>query len=68
MSQVKYVRVTHENGRFRPSPTEAYQFWREQGWIVGEVLRLEQGMMLLKLFLPAKNICWSILNLTCCCL
>ena len=44
MSKVKYVRATHENGRFRPFPTEAYQFWREQGWIVGEVLRLEQGM------------------------
>lgn len=44
MSQVKYVRATHENGRFRPFPNEAYQFWREQGWIVGEVLRLEQGM------------------------
>ncbi len=44
MSKVKYVRATHENGRFRPFPIEAYQFWREQGWVVGEVLRLEQGL------------------------
>ncbi len=44
MTQVKYIRTTHENGRFCPFPTEAYQFWREPGWIVGEVLRLEQGM------------------------
>lgn len=44
MSQVRYVRTTHENGRFLPFPTQAYQFWREYGWIVGEVLRLEQGM------------------------
>jgi len=44
MLQVKYVRTTHENGRFLPFPTQAYQFWREYGWIVGEVLRLERGM------------------------
>ena len=44
MLQVKYVRATHENGSFRPFPAEAYQFWREHGWIVGEVLRLEQGL------------------------
>lgn len=44
MLQVKYVRTTHENGRFGPLPTEAHQFWREHGWVVGEVLRPEQGM------------------------
>ncbi|MFZ1398767.1 MAG: hypothetical protein WAS33_17810, partial [Candidatus Promineifilaceae bacterium] len=27
-----------------PVPTESYQFWHAHGWIVGEVLRLEQGM------------------------
>jgi hypothetical protein len=44
MRQVKFIRSTHENGRFRPFSTEAYQFWLDHGWIVGEVLRPEQGM------------------------
>jgi hypothetical protein len=45
MTRVMFIRTTHENGRFRPFPTEAYQFWREQGWVVGEAFRLEQGIM-----------------------
>lgn len=44
MSPVTFIRSTHDNGRFRPYPTEAYQFWAEHGWLVGEVLRQEQGM------------------------
>ena len=46
MSQVTFILSTHKNGRFRPYPTEAYQFWAEHGWLVGEVLRQEQGMCL----------------------
>ena len=46
MSQIAFIRSTHEDGRFRPYPTEAYQFWAEHGWLVGEVLRQEQGMCL----------------------
>ncbi|MCB8980718.1 MAG: hypothetical protein H6657_25185 [Ardenticatenaceae bacterium] len=44
MYQVTFIRATHENGRFRPYPTEAYQFWADYGWLVGEVLRQEEGM------------------------
>lgn len=44
MSQLKFVRTTHLNGRFRPFPTEAYQFWQAHGWLVGEALRQETGM------------------------
>jgi hypothetical protein len=44
MAQVKFVRSTHEGVRFHPFSTEAYQFWRDHGWVVGEVLRPEQGM------------------------
>lgn len=44
MNQVTFIRATHENGRFRPYPTEAYQFWQDHGWLVGEVLRPETGM------------------------
>lgn len=46
MSQVRFTRSTHKNGRFRPYPTEAYQFWTDHGWLVGEVLRQEEGMRL----------------------
>ena len=44
MSQKKFIRTTHENSRFRPYSIEAYQFWADHGWLVGEVLRQEQGM------------------------
>lgn len=44
MSQIKFIRTTHEDGRFRPFPTAVNQFWRDHGWIVGDVLRPETGM------------------------
>lgn len=44
MTPNTFIRSTHENGRFRPYPRKAYQFWSEHGWLVGEVLRQEQGM------------------------
>ena len=30
---------------FAPSPLKLIKFWREQGWVVGEAFRLEQGIM-----------------------
>ena len=42
MTQVKFIRTTHDhNGRCRSFPAEAWQFWREHGAVVGEVLRAE---------------------------
>ena len=41
MTQVKFVRTTHEDGRCRLFPPEAWEFWREHGVTVGEVLRPE---------------------------
>jgi hypothetical protein len=66
MRQVKFIRSTHENGRFRPFSTEAYQFWLDHGWIVGEVLRPEQGMDFSEI-VAARNIFSIIRNLKCCC-
>lgn len=56
MSQIKFIRTTHKNGRFRPFPTEAYQFWREHGWIVGDVLRPETGMTFTELVEACKEL------------
>lgn len=55
MLPVKYVRTTHENGRFCPFPTEAHQFWRDHGWVVGEILRLEQGMAFSEIVLASQE-------------
>jgi hypothetical protein len=41
MTQVTFIRTTHEDGRCRSFPAEAWEFWREQGATVGEVLRPE---------------------------
>ena len=41
MTQVKFIRTTHEDGRCRSFPAEAWEFWREHGAIVGEMLRPE---------------------------
>jgi len=41
MAKVMFVRTTHEDGRCRPFPPEAWGFWREHGATVGEVLRPE---------------------------
>lgn len=56
MTQIKFVHTTHEDGRFRPFPTEAYQFWREHGWIVGEALRPETGMTFAELVEACKEL------------
>lgn len=44
MTQVKFIRTTHENGRFRSFSSEAIRFWREHGATVGEVLRAEAAL------------------------
>jgi hypothetical protein len=41
MTQVMFIRTTHEDGRWRLFPPEAWQFWHEHGAVVGEVLRVE---------------------------
>ncbi len=41
MPITRFIRTTHNNGQFRSFPPEAIHFWREQGVIVGEVLRPE---------------------------
>lgn len=56
MSQIKFIRSTHENGRFLPFPADAYQFWHEHGWIVGEVLRPETGMTFAELVEACKEL------------
>ena len=45
MEKIRFIRTTHQvDGRFHPFPADAYQFWHEYGWVVGEVLRHEIGM------------------------
>ena len=44
MTITRFIRTTHENGTFRSFPPEALEFWRTQGVIVGEVIRLECAM------------------------
>jgi hypothetical protein len=41
MTCIWFVRTTHRDGHFRSFPAEAARFWRDQGAIVGEVLRYE---------------------------
>lgn len=41
MAKVMFVQTTHVDGRCRPFPPEAWEFWREHGAAIGEVLRLE---------------------------
>ncbi len=55
MTQVKYIRTTHKNGRFRPFPNEAHQFWREHGWVIGEILRSEQGIAFSEIVLASQE-------------
>jgi len=40
MTQVKFIRTIHENGRYWLFSSEAVQFWREQGAAVGETLAI----------------------------
>ncbi len=49
MPSIRIIRTTHENGQFRSFPPEAHPFWREQGVIVGEVLRSECTLTLAEL-------------------
>jgi hypothetical protein len=45
-----YIRSTHdEHGRFRPFPTAALTFWREQGEQIGRLLRPETPLTLAQL-------------------
>lgn len=57
MTQVKFVLMAHENGRFRPFSAEAMRFWQEHGAVIGEALRAEAPLTLAEIvaaqsFLP----------------
>ncbi len=41
MPTFRFIRITHQNDQIRSFPPEAHPFWREQGVIVGKVLRPE---------------------------
>lgn len=38
---VQFIRITHENGRFRHFSSEALSFWQQHGGVIGAVLRPE---------------------------
>jgi hypothetical protein len=41
-TECHFIRTTHDrNGRARPLPPQAWQFWQQYGHIVGSVLRPE---------------------------
>lgn len=44
MPVVRFICTTHANGMFRSFPSDALEFWRTQGMIVGEVMRSECAM------------------------
>ena len=44
MTITRFIRTTHENGTVRSFPSEALEFWRTQGVMVGEVIRSECAM------------------------
>ncbi len=55
MTQVKFIRTTHENGRWRSFPTQAWQFWREYGAVVGEVVRAETPMSFAEIVIASRE-------------
>lgn len=44
MVQLKFIRSTHDNGRCRSFPPEAWRFWHEHGALVGDLLRSESPL------------------------
>ena len=47
MTQCLFIRNTHDrNGRARPLTPQAWQFWQQQGHIVGSILRPETPLPL----------------------
>lgn len=56
MTQVKFVRTTHEDGRCRSFPPEAWEFWREHGTAVGEVLRLETPLTFAEIVTVSREV------------
>jgi hypothetical protein len=56
MTQCLFIRNTHDrNGRARPLSPEAWQFWQQQGHMVGSVLRHETPLPLPPSSKPAWN-------------
>ena len=56
MTQLKFIRTTHDqNGRCRPFPPEAWQFWREHGAAVGVILRPESPLTLAEIVTASRE-------------
>lgn len=56
MIQLKFIRTTHDgNGRFRPFPPAAWQFWRTHGARVGVVLRSETPLTLPEIMVASQE-------------
>lgn len=56
MSQLKFIRTTYDgNGRCRSFPSEAWQFWREHGAVVGNVLRPETPLTLAEIVTASRE-------------
>ena len=56
MIQLKFIRTTHDqNGRSRPFPPEAWQFWREHGAPVGDILRPETPLTLAEIITASRE-------------
>ena len=55
MAQVKFIRTTHENGRFRSFSPEAWQFWWDHGALIGDVLRTESPLTLAEIVIASRE-------------
>ena len=55
MAKVMFIRTTHENGRCRSFPPEAWQFWREHGAAVGVILRPESPLTLAEIITASRE-------------
>lgn len=55
MTEVQFMRTTHEDGRFRSFSVEAMQFWREHGAIVGDVLRIEEAITFAEIVVASRE-------------
>ena len=56
MTQLKFIRTTHDiNGRFRPFPPGAWQFWWDYGALIGDVLRAESPLTLAEIVMASRE-------------
>lgn len=56
MTQLKFIRTTHDgNGRCLSFSPEAWQFWRDHGAPVGDVLRAESPLTLAEIVTASRE-------------